>query len=241
LIPSKADVLVIMPHPDDSEFGCAGTVARWTREGKRVVYVILTNGDKGTSDRSLTPEKLAAIRQVEQREAARVLGVKEVVYLDYPDQGLEDSPELRKDIVRQIRLYRPDIVVTLDPYRRYIWHRDHRIAGQVVLDAVYPYARDHLAYPDMLAEGLETHKVKEMYFTASEDVNYRSDITETFDLKIQALACHESQVGDRIPELREGLLHRAEDMAEGQGFKLAEAFHYIDLEMLGPYRKKDKQ
>jgi len=241
LIPSKADVLVIMPHPDDSEFGCAGTVAHWTREGKRVVYVILTNGDKGTSDRSLTPEKLAAIRQVEQREAARVLGVKEVVYLDYPDQGLEDSPELRKDIVRQIRLYRPDIVVTLDPYRRYIWHRDHRIAGQVVLDAVYPYARDHLAYPDMLAEGLEPHKVKEMYFTASEDVNYRSDITETFDLKIQALACHESQVGDRIPELREGLLHRAEDMAEGQGFKLAEAFHYIDLEMLGPYRKKDKQ
>jgi LmbE family N-acetylglucosaminyl deacetylase len=241
MIPARADALVIMPHPDDSEFGCAGTVARWTREGKRVVYVILTNGDKGTSDRSLTPEKLAAIRQVEQREAARVLGVKEVVYLDYPDQGLEDSPELRKDIVRQIRLYRPDIVVTLDPYRRYMWHRDHRIAGQVVLDAVYPYARDHLAFPDMLAEGLEPHKVKEMYFTASEDVNYRSDITETFELKIQALACHESQVSDRIPELREGLLHRAEDMAEGQGFKLAEAFHYIDLEMLGPYRKKDKQ
>jgi len=193
------------------------------------------------SDRSLTPEKLAAIRQLEQREAALVLGVKEVVYLGYPDQGLEDSPELRKDIVRQIRLYRPDVVVTVDPYRRYIWHRDHRIAGQVVLDAVYPYARDHLAYPDMLAEGLEPHKVKEMYFTASEDVNYRSDITETFDLKIQALACHESQVGDKIPELRAGLLHRAEDMAEGQGFKLAEAFHYIDLEMLGPYRKKDKQ
>jgi len=241
LIPSKADVLVIMPHPDDSEFGCAGVVARWTRAGKRVVYVILTNGDKGMSDRSLTPEKLAAIRQLEQREAALVLGVKEVVYLGYPDQGLEDSPELRKDIVRQIRLYRPDVVVTVDPYRRYIWHRDHRIAGQVVLDAVYPYARDHLAYPDMLAEGLEPHKVKEMYFTASEDVNYRSDITETFDLKIQALACHESQVGDKIPELRAGLLHRAEDMAEGQGFKLAEAFHYIDLEMLGPYRKKDKQ
>jgi len=230
-----------MPHPDDSEFGCAGVVARWTRAGKRVVYVILTNGDKGMSDRSLTPEKLAAIRQLEQREAALVLGVKEVVYLGYPDQGLEDSPELRKDIVRQIRLYRPDVVVTVDPYRRYIWHRDHRIAGQVVLDAVYPYARDHLAYPDMLAEGLEPHKVKEMYFTASEDVNYRSDITETFDLKIQALACHESQVGDKIPELRAGLLHRAEDMAEGQGFKLAEAFHYIDLEMLGPYRKKDKQ
>ena len=117
-----------MPHPDDSEFGCAGVVARWTRAGKRVVYVILTNGDKGMSDRSLTPEKLAAIRQLEQREAALVLGVKEVVYLGYPDQGLEDSPELRKDIVRQIRLYRPDVVVTVDPYRRYIWHRDHRLS-----------------------------------------------------------------------------------------------------------------
>ena len=235
---SKADVLVIMPHPDDSEFGCAGTVVRWTREGKRVVYVILTDGDKGTSDCSLTPERLVIIRQAEQREAAHVLGVAEVVYLGYPDQGLEDTPELRKDIVRQIRLYRPDTVVTVDPYRRYIWHRDHRIAGQVVLDAVYPYARDHLAYPDMLTEGLEPHKVKEMYFTASEDVNFRSDITDTFELKMQALTCHKSQVGDRIPELREGLLKRAEDMAEGQGFKLAEAFHYIDLGMLGPYRKK---
>ena len=235
-----ADILVIMPHPDDAEFGCAGTVARWTSEGKSVVYILLTNGDKCTSDRSLTPEKLATIRQMEQREAARVLGVSDVVYLGYPDQGLEDSPELRKDIVRQIRRFQPDIVVTLDPYRRYVWHRDHRIAGQAVLDAVYPYARDHLAYPDMLAEGLEPHKVKEMYFTASEDVNYHSDITETFETKIQALACHKSQVGDRIPELREGLLRRAEDMAEGQNFKLAEAFHYIDLEMLGPYRKKDK-
>lgn len=241
MTPSKADVLVIMPHPDDSEFGCAGTVARWTKEGKSVVYVILTKGDKGSGDRSMIPAKLSKVRQVEQCAAARVLGVREVVYLGYPDQGLEDSPELRKDVVRQIRLYRSDTIVTVDPYRRYIWHRDHRICGQVVLDAVYPYARDHLAYPDMLAEGLEPYKVKEMYFTASEDVNYRSDITDTFELKMQALACHKSQVGNRIPELREGLLHRAEDMAEGQGFKLAEAFHYIDLEMLGPYRKKDKQ
>jgi LmbE family N-acetylglucosaminyl deacetylase len=110
----------------------------------------------------------------------------------------------------------------------------------VVLDAVYPYARDHIAYPDMLSEGLEPHKVKEMYFTGSEDVNYHSDITDTFEIKMRALACHKSQIGDRFFELREGLLHRAEDMAEGQGYRLAEGFHYIDLEMLGPYRKKDK-
>ena len=141
--------------------------------------------------------------------------------------------------MRQIRIFRPDTVVTLDPYHRYIWHRDHRIAGQVVLDAVYPYARDYLAYPDLLKEGLEPHKVKEMYFTASEDVNYRSDITATFELKMQALACHKSQVGGRMEELREGLLRRARNMAEGQPFEMAEAFHYIDIEMLGPYRKKD--
>ncbi len=236
-----ADILVIMPHPDDSEFGCAGTVARWTREGKKVVYVIITNGDKGTSDRTLTPEKLAVIRQAEQKDAARVLGVADVVYLGYPDQGLEDSPELRKDVVRQIRTYHPSAVVTLDPYRRYIWHRDHRIAGQVVLDAVYPFARDHMAYPDLLAEGLEPHKVKEMYITASAEADYISDITDTFELKMQALACHKSQVGEEIAELREGLLRRARDVAKGKKFKLGEAFHYIDLEMLGPYRKKDKK
>ena len=238
---AKADILVIMPHPDDSEFGCAGTVARWTKEGKIVVYVIFTNGDKGTSDRTLTPEKLAVIREKEQRLAARVLGVADVVYLGYRDQGLEDSPELRKDVVRQIRTYRPSVVMTLDPYRRYIWHRDHRIAGQVVLDAVYPYTRDFLAYPDLLAEGLEPHKVKEMYLSASEDADYISDITDTFELKMQALACHKSQVGEDLSELRKGLLRRAKDMAKGKKFKLAEAFHYIDLGMLGPYRKKDKK
>jgi LmbE family N-acetylglucosaminyl deacetylase len=241
VIKAPADILVIMPHPDDSEFGCAGTIAKWTKEGKSVVYVIITNGDKGTSDRTLTPEKLSVIRQAEQRDAARVLGVEDVVFLGYPDQGLEDSPDLRKSVVRQIRTYRPSVIVTLDPYRRYIWHRDHRIAGQVVLDAVYPYSRDHLAYPDMLDEGLEPHKVKEIYLTASEDPDYYADITDTFEQKMQALACHKSQVGEGIDELREGLLRRAKDMAKGKKFKLAEAFHYIDLEMLGPYRKNDKK
>jgi len=238
---SKADVLVIMPHPDDAEFGCAGTIARWVKEGKRVVYVVLTNGDKGTSDRLLTPQQLASIRKDEQREAAQVLGVKEVIFLGYPDQGLEDTFELRRDIVIQIRSFRPDVVVTLDPYRRYVWHRDHRIAGQVVLDAVFPYARDHLSYPDLLDEGLEPHKVKEMYFTASENINCRIDITDTFDLKMKALACHRSQVGDKILELHDGLKQRAQDAAEGQAFLLAEAFHYIDIDMLGPYRRQDNK
>ena len=142
---TPTDILVITPHPDDAEFGVAGTVARWTAAGKQVVYVVCTNGNKGTSDISLKPEQLVQIRMQEQRNAANVLGVQEIIFLAYPDQGLEDTPEFRKQIVRLIRQYRPHTIVTADPYRRYIWHRDHRIAGQVVLDAVFPYARDHLA------------------------------------------------------------------------------------------------
>jgi LmbE family N-acetylglucosaminyl deacetylase len=126
----EADVLVISPHPDDAEYGVAGTVARWVRDGKQVVYVICTNGDKGTSDPDMKPEVLVEIRKKEQLAAADVLGVSEVVFLGLPDQGLEETPQFRKLIVRLIRQYRPDIVVTADPYRRYIWHRDHRIAGQ---------------------------------------------------------------------------------------------------------------
>ena len=229
-----------MPHPDDAEFGCAGTVARWVREGQSVVYIVLTSGEKGSGDRGITPEGLGRIRRQEQRAAAKVLGVKEVVFLGYPDQELEDTAQLRRDIVRQLRLYRPATVVTIDPYRRYIWHRDHRIAGQAVLDAVYPYARDHLAYPDLLAEGLEPHKVKEVYCSASENINLCSDISETFDLKIAALSCHKSQVGDRMPQIKEWLRQRAEEAAKGESFKLAESFHRIELDMIGPFRKQDK-
>jgi LmbE family N-acetylglucosaminyl deacetylase len=193
-VTEPANVVVVTPHPDDAEFGVAGTVAKWTREGKQVVYVVCTNGNKGTSNPEIKPDELSRIRQNEQRAAAELLGVREVVFLENQDQGLEDTPEFRKQIVRMIRRYRPETVVTADPYRRYIWHRDHRIAGQVTIDAVFPYARDHLAYPDLIEEGLQPHKVKEMLFWASENINYLSDITATFDLKLAALRCHESQV-----------------------------------------------
>jgi len=224
------DVMVVAPHPDDAEFGVAGTVARWTREGKGVIYVICTSGEKGTSDRTLAPELLARIREQEQQAAARVLGVREVVFLRHQDQNLEDTPTFRKEIVRLIRTYRPNLLATADPYRRYIWHRDHRVTGQVVLDAVYPYARDHLAYPDLLEEGLEPHKVQEVLFWAAEEVNYRSDITDTFDLKLEALHCHESQVKEfRFPDLRAWLRERHRAMAEGEDFELAEAFHRVEI------------
>jgi len=224
------DVMVVTPHPDDAEFGVAGTVAQWTRQGKQVIYIVCTSGDKGTSDRNLKPEQLVEIREKEQKAAAEILGVREVIFLRYPDQGLEDTPMFRKEIVRMIRLYRPEIVATTDPYRRYLWHRDHRIVGQVTLDAVFPYARDHLAYPDLLAEGLEPHNVEEMLFWASEDVNYCCDITDTFDLKIAALLSHESQVREfGVPDLEDRVRQRCRQMAEGTDFELAEGFHRMEI------------
>lgn len=225
-----AQVMVVTPHPDDAEFGVAGTVARWVREGKEVVYVVCTNGDKGTSDVNMNPAKLAKIREQEQLAAAKVLGVREVIFLRHPDQGLEDTYEFRKQIVRLIRMYRPETVVTSDPYRRYLWHRDHRITGQVTLDAVYPYARNLPAYPDLIEEGLMPHKVKRMLFFGTEDANLRIDITETFDLKLAALRCHKSQIDQLgIPNLEKWLWERCRKMAEGSDFTIAEAFHQVEI------------
>ncbi len=223
-------VLVVTPHPDDAEFGVAGSVVHWVKEGKSVVYVVCTNGDKGSSDPDIKPEELARIREEEQKCAARLLGVREVVFLRHPDQSLEDTPEFRKELVRLIRQYRPYTLVTTDPNRRYLWHRDHRIAGRVALDAVFPYARDHLAYPDLLREGLSPHKVKEVLLWGTEDCNLRLDITDSFETKLAALHCHQSQVGDHLSrELEERLRKRARVMAEGELFTLAEAFHRVEV------------
>nr|MBC8275724.1 PIG-L family deacetylase [Chloroflexota bacterium] len=140
--------MVFTAHADDAEYGIAGTVTKWTREGKEVIYVVCTNGNKGSDDTEMKPERLAGIREQEQLAAAKLLGVNEVIFLRHEDQSLEDTPDFRKEFVRLIRTHRPEIVATSDPYRRYIWHRDHRITGHVVLDAVFPYARDRWAYPD---------------------------------------------------------------------------------------------
>jgi LmbE family N-acetylglucosaminyl deacetylase len=223
--------MVVSAHPDDAEFGVGGTVASWTRMGKSVVYVVCTKGEKGTGDRSIASERLAEIRVREQNEAAKVLGVEQVVFLDHPDQGLEDTAEFRKQIVGLIRQFKPQVVATSDPYRRYVWHRDHRIAGQVVLDAVYPYARDHLAYPDLLEKGLEPHKVGELLFWGSEDVNCRIDITDLFDIKLEALRRHESQIGEsKYPKVKSWMENRCREMAKGETFALAEGFHRVVID-----------
>ena len=226
MVTKPAHVLVITPHPDDAEFGVAGTVVHWVREGKDVVYLVCTNGDKGTSDPNMHPENLARIREQEQLAAAKLLGVREVIFLRHSDQGLEDIPPFRKQLVRFIRIYQPEIVVTSDPYRRYLWHRDHRITGQVVLDAIFPYARDYHAYPEMILQGLMPHKVQEVLLWASENPNYCSDITDTFDIKMAALNCHKSQVAHIRGDLLEKWLRQlCEEMATGQVYALAEAFH----------------
>ena len=224
-ITKPAQVMVVTPHPDDAEFGVAGTVPRWVREGKDVVYIVCTSGEKGTSHASVKPEELATVREQEQLAAAKILGVREVIFLHYPDQGLEDTPEFRKDIVRCIRMFQPNTVVTA-----YLWHRDHRITGLVTLDAVFPYARDALSYPDLLEQGLLPHKVKEVLLWGAEDLNYWSDITDTFNVKITALLCHKSQVGDKLStQLRQWLIERAKEMAKAEDFELAEAFHRVEI------------
>ncbi|MBN2076502.1 MAG: PIG-L family deacetylase [Dehalococcoidales bacterium] len=229
-MPETADVMVISPHADDAEGGCGGTVAKWIKEGKSVVYVLCTNGDKGTSDPAIKPEQLAVTREKEQLAAADVLGVREVIFLRHPDQGLEETPEFRKELVHLIRMYRPDTVITVDPYRKYIWHRDHRITGQVVLDAIFPYARDLYAYPDLIREGLEPFKVKEILLWASEEPNYNVDITDVFDMKVKALRCHESQVGAApLVEMEERIKERSRMYAEGEDYELAESFHRVEL------------
>ena len=230
VMPEKAQVMVFTPHADDAEGGVGGTVIHWIREGKDVIYVVCTNGDKGTNDPNMKPEELVKIREEEQLAAAKVLGVREVIFLRYPDQGLEDTPEFRKEIVRLIRKYRPDTVVTADPYRRYLWHRDHRITGQAVLDAVFPYARDLHAYPDLLEEGFQPHRVTEVLLWGTEEPNYHSDITDVFDIKVAALSCHKSQVGNNPShDLEERVRQRGRMHAEGQDFELAEAFHRVEL------------
>ncbi len=231
--PEPFYAMVISPHPDDSEFGAAGTVAKWSREARQVVYVVCTNGDKGTRDLTLEPHDLARIREEEQLQAARMLGVREVVFLGYADQSLEDTPDFRKLLVRLIRTYRPTVVVTADPYRRYLWHRDHRITGTVVLDAIFPFARDHLAYPDLLEEGLQPHKVDEALLWASEDPDFCIDITKTFEVKLAALRCHKSQVGNLDTEfhgyqMQQWLEDRHRQMASNKGFEFGEAFHRVE-------------
>ncbi|MCI0439915.1 MAG: PIG-L family deacetylase [Chloroflexi bacterium] len=222
-------VLVVTPHPDDAESGAGGTIAKWTKEGRKVVLVVCTDGSKGTSDRNVRPEDLAKTREAEQLEAARVLGISEVVFLRFPDQGLEDCSEFREKIVRQIRKHRPQTVVTIDPNRKYIRHRDHAMCGRVTLDACFPYARDVWAYPEHFDEGLEPHKVREVLLWGSDEPDLFLDVTETFEIKIKALYKHASQLGEPTEERLNRARSRYGDVGKKIGVPLAEQFKRIEI------------
>ncbi|MGH7278954.1 MAG: PIG-L deacetylase family protein [Candidatus Rokuibacteriota bacterium] len=223
-------VMVVTAHPDDSEFGAGGTVAKFVKEGCEVTYVIVTNGNKGSGDRTMTPARLQTIRESEQRDAARTLGVARVEFLGYDDGEVEDTPELRRDVTRQIRRWRPDRIITQNPHRTYnlyASHRDHRITAGVVLDCVYPLARDHMSFPELLAEH-EPHKVREVYLMQWENPHVVVDIAATMDLKLKALACHASQVPD-FASVEKRVRERAADLGKSTGYAYAEAFDRIVL------------
>ena len=192
--------LVVAAHPDDSEFGAAGTAALWTREGWEFYYLICTDGSKGTEDPEMTPARLVPLRREEQRAAARVGGVKDVSFLDYVDGELAYTRELLRDVVRYIRRLKPYAVFTHDPNQivrnMFINHPDHRCAGEVAIDAVYPIARNRPSFPELLDEGLEPHSVKEVYLWTASDVNFSVDITDVLEEKFEALRQHKSQFQD---------------------------------------------
>ena len=225
--PRKA--LVIVAHPDDAEFLCGGTIARWCAEGWEVNYVLATSGDMGSHDPEMTRERLAVLREREQQQAAKALGVRQCVFLRYPDGSVEDTAEFRGQLVRQIRRFRPDLVVTWDAFRGSFNHRDHRLTGQAVLDAVYPLARSRLSYPEHLEEGLEPHHVREVLLAGTDQPNYYVDVSDFFAKKMQALRRHKSQIG-RHParELRKRLRERLAAVGKEAGYELAEAFRRIE-------------
>jgi len=223
-------VMVITAHPDDSEFGAGGTVARQVKEGREVTYVIVTNGNKGSGDRTMTSERLVGVRQSEQRNAARVLGVERVEFLGYEDGEVEDTRDLRRDVTRQIRKWRPDLVITMQPMRTknlYASHRDHRTTASVVLDCVYPLARDHLSFPELMPE-YEPHKVREVYLMQWDKPDLVVDISEVMDLKIKALACHQSQF-QNFSDVEARVREWAAGVGKRKRYAFAEAFDHIVL------------
>jgi LmbE family N-acetylglucosaminyl deacetylase len=229
-VPQHERALVITAHPDDAEFGAGGTIAHLVRQGTQVAYAVVTSGNKGSGDRTMTPERLAAIREAEQRNAARALGVEDLAFLGYEDGEVEDTRALRLDVTRQIRRWRPDLIVTMNPHRTsnlYGSHRDHRITAGVVLDCVYPLARDHMSFPELLPE-YEPHKVREVLVMQWEAPQLVVDVTDTIDLKLKALACHVSQFRD-FAAVEARVRERAAELGKPKRFAYAETFDRILL------------
>ena len=230
-VPERA--MVIFAHPDDAEIGSGGVMAKWVAAGCEVTYVLCTNGSAGTADRSLTPTELARRRADEQRAAADFMGVRHVVMLGYPDGELEDSRAFLGDVVRALRRYRPHTVFVHDPYRiRTFQHRDHRKAGIVATDAVYPFARDHLHFSEQITgEGLEPHRVRELWYWGADEPDVIVDVSGWIDRQIAALARHESQMsgftGPEGESIGERVKRQAAELAQGYGFAHGAVFRRL--------------
>ena len=227
-------VLGVFAHPDDPEFFAGATFARWAAEGAEITFLMATSGDKGSADPEMTHERLAAMREDEERAAAGVLGVKEVIFLRYPDGELSPTLQLRRDIVRAIRQFKPDIVVTTDPTTWYsersINHPDHRAIGEATLAAVFPTARDRLNFLEMERdEGLDVHKTRQLYIAGTQRPNIKVDVTEYIETQIESLREHKSQIKD-MDGLAERIRSRKLDSeAPEDAPRNIESFHVVTL------------
>lgn len=220
-------VMVIAAHPDDPEFGCAATIAKLANQGKEITYVLLTSGDKGSHDPAVRPGQIAARREEEQRAAAAALGVRDVMYLNYPDGVLENTLDLRRRLAQIIRERQPDLVFAIDPWRRYQLHPDHRAAGLAALDAVWS-AREWYIFPEQLLGDREPWRVAEVYLFWADEPDHWEDVTESIETRIAALRHHASQV--REPEkLEERIKKWTSDTAKDKEMDHAEAFKRIKL------------
>ncbi|HDQ74042.1 MAG TPA: PIG-L family deacetylase [Chloroflexi bacterium] len=222
---SMKRAMVIAAHPDDPEFGCAGTMAKWAQAGKEITYVLLTSGDKGSHDPDLRPGQLAALREDEQRAAAAELGVERVIFLRHPDGLLQNTLELRRQLSNLIREYQPHIILTIDPWRHYQLHPDHRAAGLAVLDAIYA-AREWHIFPEQLVD-VSPWRVDEAYLFWTDNADHWIDISDSIETRILALARHASQVGLKMDEMAERIRNWTREMGEAPGYAHAEAFKRI--------------
>ncbi|MFN0094848.1 MAG: PIG-L deacetylase family protein [Dehalococcoidia bacterium] len=230
---SPGSAMVVVAHPDDAEFMCAGTVAKWAKAGCEVTYVLVTNGNKGSDDPDMTSTRLAEIREAEQRAAGAILGVKHFEFLGFPDGYLVHTLDVRREITRVIRKWKPEVVITFDPSQRFFGdsypnHPDHRATGDATIDAIFPSARDRLTFPELLVDGYEPWKVRQIWL-ASDDQHsqVRVDISETIAAKQAALLAHPSQLGADAVEMA---LQMGRWGAAGRDFEFGEAFRVITLD-----------
>lgn len=239
----KQTILVIVAHPDDIEFGMAGAIARWTDAGHRVVYCIVTNGAAGSNDPNTDVTALVATRKAEQREAAELVGVHDIRFLDYADGTLEPTLELRRDLTRLIRELRPYRVAIMDPTTillqgqqfDYVNHPDHRATGEASLYAVFPSAESRPIFPELLDEGYEPHHVTELYLMLTQNPNIAIDITDVIERKLASLLCHASQLDSRVGDMVRGWDAEAGSQA---GVKYAEIFRVMRFPTEEPHSEE---